>query len=123
VNLALHSYCSFAHSPHPYIFFNEDRTSFTFIGFTVNCDGDLVNPADQQVLEQAIMTPDLYKGLLQNGVKFADDYHNWTKEVMVKKIATVMGLVMVYDPDPSYVLTVDNVIKILAIQMRFRWVR
>jgi hypothetical protein len=89
----------------------------------VNCHGDLVNPADEQVLEQAIMTPDLYKGLLRNKVNFADDYHNWTKEVMVEKIATVMGLDMVYDPDPSYVLTVDNVIKILAIQMRFRWVK
>ena len=26
------------------------------------------------------------------------------------------------DPDPSYVLTVDNVMKMLAIDMKFRWV-
>ena len=44
------------------------------------------------------------------------------KDVMVTKIGTVMGLEWIMDPDPSYVLTVDNLIKMLAIQMRFRWV-
>ena len=39
---------------------------------------------------------------------------------MIEKIATVMGIEFPYDPDESYVLTVDNLIKILAIQMRFR---
>ena len=39
---------------------------------------------------------------------------------MIQKIGTVMGLEEFIDPDPSYVLTVDNVIKMLAIQMRFR---
>ena len=39
---------------------------------------------------------------------------------MIEKIATVMGVEFPYDPDESYVLTVDNLIKILAIQMRFR---
>jgi hypothetical protein len=116
----IHYFHPFILSPHPYIFFNEDGIRVTFVGFMVNNRGDLINPANQQVLEQAIMTPDLYKGLLQNRVNFADDFRRWTKDVMIMKIATVMGLEMVYDPDPSYVLTVDNVIKILAIQMRFR---
>ena len=39
---------------------------------------------------------------------------------MIEKIATVMGIEFPYDPDETYVLTVDNLIKILAIQMRFR---
>ena len=40
---------------------------------------------------------------------------------MMLKMGLVMGLEYLSDPDPSYVLTdVDNVIKILAIQMRFR---
>ena len=41
---------------------------------------------------------------------------------MIKKIAMVMGTEFVYDPDDTYVLTSDNLIKILAIQMRFRCV-
>lgn len=45
---------------------------------------------------------------------------------MIQKLATVMGLryergkIQDLDPDKSYVLTVDNLIKILAIQMRFK---
>jgi hypothetical protein len=33
-----------------------------------------------------------------------------------------MGIKYVYDPDPTYELTTDNVKKILAIHMRFRLV-
>jgi hypothetical protein len=108
-------------SPHPYIFFNEDN-SVTVVGFMMNNRGDLVNPANQQVLKQAIIPPNLYKGPLPNRVNFVDDFHKWTKDVMIVKIATVMGvdMNMVYDPDPYYVLTADNVIKILTIQMRLR---
>jgi uncharacterized protein YqhQ len=32
-----------------------------------------------------------------------------------------MGIDMVYDPDPSYELTADNVKKMMAIYMRFRY--
>ena len=42
--------------------------------------------------------------------------------MMIIKISTVMGVEFPHDPDESYVLTVDNVIKILAIQMRFRYI-
>lgn len=66
------------------------------------------------------MTPNLYEGLKHNRVNFHDNYQTWTKGDMIKKIAKVMGLEYVYDPDESYVLTVDNMTKILAIQMRFR---
>ena len=94
--------------------------SITFVGFTVNKHGDLTDPVGREVIEQAIMTTALYKGLLHNRVNFADNHQNWTKDIMIVKIATVMGVEFPHDPDSSYVLTVDNVIKILAIQMRFR---
>ncbi len=94
--------------------------SITFVGFTVTPQGDLIDPATQQVLENAIMTPKLHEGLKHNGVNFQDNYRNWGKAVMIKKISTVMGMDFLYDPDESYVLTVDNLIKVLDIQMRFR---
>ena len=50
-----------------------------------------------------------------------DDHRNWVKGLMIQKISTVMGIEWPYDPDETYVLTVDNLIKILAIQMRFRY--
>ena len=83
-------------------------------------NGDLVDPAHRGVLEGGIMTPQLYTGLKQNRVNFDDDYRQWQKSTMIEKIAMVMGIEFPYDPDETYVLTVDNLIKILAIQMRFR---
>ena len=66
------------------------------------------------------MTQQLYTGLKQQRVNFDDDYRKWTKAEMIEKISMVMGIEWPYDPDDTYVLTVDNLIKILAIQMRFR---
>ena len=108
------------HSSHPYIFFNQDRMSITFVGFTMTQNGDLVSSTNYEVMERAIMTRQLYRGLKANQVNFNENYQDWRKETMIVKIATVMGVEFQHDPDKSYVLTVDNVIKILAIQMRFR---
>jgi len=122
----------FCYSPHPYIFFNKDGNTITFVGFVIKIEhdwGDLINPYDGQVLERYIITKKLHKSLVQNRVNFQDDSQFWTKRDMITKLCTVMGterhnehgnLIDVQDPDKTYVLTVDNVIKILAIQMRFR---
>ena len=79
-----------------------------------------MDPISRQPIEKAIMTPKLYKGLKRNRVNFDDDHRNWKKIDMIEKISTILGVEYPHDPDESYVLTVDNVIKILAIQMRFR---
>ena len=79
-----------------------------------------MDPVRNRIIERAAMTPQLYTGLQHNQVNLSENYQSWGKDIMIKKIATVMGLEWEIDPDPTYVLTVDNVIKILAIQMRFR---
>ena len=107
----------FSFSSHPYIFFNKDY-SLTFVGFIINSNGDLVD-FKQTVLEPRILTPQQYTGLIRNGVNFGEDCHKWKEDTMREKIASVMG-VETHNPDESYVLTLDNLIKILAIQMRFR---
>ena len=107
------------YSSHPYLFFNQDGISLTFVGFMVSPKGDLID-VRRDVLERAIMTTQLKEGLKHQGVDFEDNYQTWSKPKMVQRIATVMGLTHVHDPDKSYVLTVDNLLKILAIQMRFR---
>ena len=94
--------------------------SITFVGFIVTQNGDLIDPANRGVLERAIMTKELYTGLKVNKVNFEEDYRTWQKGTMIEKITTVMGVKLSYDPDRSYVLTADNLIKILAIQMKFR---
>jgi len=102
------------------------------VGFVIKLQGqygDLINPYDGQNLEKSIITKALHEGLVQNRVNFQDNSQQWTKKDMINKLCTVMGierrdkhgkLIDVQDPDETYVLTVDNVIKILAIHMRFR---
>ncbi len=92
----------------------------TFAGFTVNSAGDLIDPVKKEMIESSIMTPELQVQLEENKVNFSDNYEEWKKNDMIKRICTVIGVENHRDPDESYVLTVDNVIKILAIQMRFR---
>ena len=86
----------------------------------VTQNGDLLDPTLECVMDKAIMRPQLYTGLKKNIVNFDEDCHGWSKVDMIQKIATVMGIEYIHDPDDTYVLTVDNLIKILAIQMRFR---
>ena len=38
----------------------------------------------------------------------------------LEMLCKVMGVEIVYDPDSTYELTIDNMMKILAIHMRFR---
>ena len=95
------------------------------MGFMVTSNGDLIDPAHRggtlEALERGIMTQQLYTSLKHQGVDFNDDYRKWNKSTMIKKISKViLGIESPYNPDETYVLTVDNLIKILAIQMRFR---
>ena len=107
-------------SAHPYIFFNWDRFSITFVGFKVSPDRRILDP-DGRTIEVARMSKQLLAGLKHNKVNFAEDYRQWNKLKMIEKIRTVLGLDLVSDPDPTYVLTPDNLVKILAIHMRFRY--
>eukprot|EP00058_Branchiostoma_floridae_P013669 XP_002599157.1 hypothetical protein BRAFLDRAFT_68766 [Branchiostoma floridae] len=107
-------------SPHPYLFFNADHNSMTFLGFYVDRAGSVID-ATGQLLEQNVITANLYQGLTGNGVKFNANFDDLTRFEKIQKLCFVMGIHDVfYDPDPSYELTTDNVKKILAIQMRFR---
>ena len=65
----------FSCSPHPYIFFNPDQTSMTFLGFTVDPrTGSLLNQTGE-VLEQAIMKRALYQSLAANGAPLSEDFN------------------------------------------------
>ncbi|XP_065899490.1 E3 ubiquitin-protein ligase rnf213-alpha-like isoform X3 [Dysidea avara] len=107
---------------HPYIFFNQDHTSMTFIGFFATDRGDLVDPVTKEVFHKRILTPKLRNGLKAQQVTFMDDDSNNQEELLVK-LLTVMGInmeILYRHPDNSYVLTADNTKKIMAILMRFR---
>ena len=136
---------SLSTSYHPYLFFNRDGYTITFVGFNANSSGDLIDPVKNARIEglERVLNRQLHAGLTQNQVNLSENYQLWDKKTMMQKMSFVIGLDYWRDPeedseedseedteedsekdwrdpDPSYVLTVDNVIKILAIQMRFR---
>uniref|UniRef100_A0A8B9ME63 RING-type E3 ubiquitin transferase n=1 Tax=Accipiter nisus TaxID=211598 RepID=A0A8B9ME63_9AVES len=110
--------------PHPYLFFNEDRVSMTFIGFHFQCNGsggvDAINPLNGNIIKKNIMTSRLYKGLLLQRVPFNIPFDQLPRHEKLEKLCMVLGIPWVIDPDETYELTTDNVLKILAIEMRFR---
>ncbi|XP_069055826.1 E3 ubiquitin-protein ligase RNF213 isoform X2 [Pleurodeles waltl] len=110
--------------PHPYIFFNEDHVSMTFLGFhlQLNNDGgvDAINPANGRIIKKNVMTTQLYQGLQLQKVPFNVDFDSLRRDEKIERLCMVLGIDWPLDPDETYELTTDNVLKILAIHMRFR---
>lgn len=71
------------HSVHPYIFFNEDGESITFVNVRVVLEkqgekASLQDPVDpRRRLEPDIMTRSLFNELKHNRVDFEEDYKSW----------------------------------------------
>ncbi|ROL47362.1 E3 ubiquitin-protein ligase rnf213-alpha [Anabarilius grahami] len=110
--------------PHPYIFFNDDHVSMTFIGFhlqpNANNGIDAVDPSTKRVIKQNIMTRQLYDGLKLQRVPFNIDFDQLPRWDKIEKLSRVLGIQSPTDPDETYELTTDNMLKMLAIHMRFR---
>ncbi|XP_056152727.1 E3 ubiquitin-protein ligase rnf213-beta [Lampris incognitus] len=115
---------------HPYIFFNADRFSMSFLGFHVKktprrntlC---AVCPHSDKVLIEDVMSQNLYEGLVRQKLSLAEDFNLLSRSDKIKRISYVVGakrgmMSGGFDPDPTYELTADNVMKMLAIHMRFR---
>lgn len=108
-------------SPHPYLFFNNDHHSFTFMGFVMDRHTqNLLDPQTNQIIERQIMPQNLHHALYRNKVDLQENFENLKRHLKIEKLCNVMGQEFPYDPDESYELTGDNVKKILAIFMRFR---
>ena len=109
-------------SSHPYIFFNPDGHTMTFLGFCV--DGrttNLLNSDDTSiVIEERIMPKNLFLHLQDNGVNLNEKFQKLSKKELILKLTRAMGCEHDFDPDPNYVITLDNARKILGIHMRFR---
>ncbi|KAI6647030.1 E3 ubiquitin-protein ligase [Oopsacas minuta] len=106
---------------HPYIFFNPDGHTLTFLGFHISKQGHLLDSDNPSiVIENNIMHRNLFQILTDNGVMLQENYHKLDKMQKILKLGGVMNISWLADPDPGYVLTLDNTRKILAILMRFR---
>ena len=116
--------------PHPYLFFNPDGQTFTFFGFYVNkATGTLVEPnTGNRLFDHLILDRNLIQGIdIQDRSLLQENIGSMTKEQKIYKLMRVMGVDwiqnnvnLVKDPDPSYELTMDNLLKMLAIYMRLK---
>ncbi|KAM9385416.1 E3 ubiquitin-protein ligase rnf213-alpha-like isoform 2-T2 [Pholidichthys leucotaenia] len=109
---------------HPYIFFNDDHMSMTFIGFHLKLNNqggvDAINPLTKEVIEKNIMSQSLYTGLKLQKVPFNTDFDQLHRAVKIEHLCSVLGIKLPTDPDRTYELTTDNILKMMAIHMRFR---
>ncbi|XP_051243364.1 LOW QUALITY PROTEIN: E3 ubiquitin-protein ligase rnf213-alpha-like [Dicentrarchus labrax] len=110
--------------PHPYIFFNDDHVSMTFIGFHLQPNEhnsvDAIEPTSGRVIKKNVMTRALYEGLKLQRVPFNIDFDSLPRGEKIERICNVLGIQWPLDPDETYELTTDNILKMLAIHMRFR---
>lgn len=110
--------------PHPYIFFNDDHESMTFIGFHLQLNEqnfvDAIDPTSNRVIKRNVMTRALYEGLKLQRVPFNIDFDRLPRAEKIERICSVLGIQWPLDPDETYELTTDNILKMLAIHMRFR---
>ncbi|KAI4533817.1 hypothetical protein MG293_016836 [Ovis ammon polii] len=110
--------------PHPYVFFNSDHTSMTFIGFhfrsNQNGGVDAIDRLSGKVIKKDVMTEQLYQGLLLQRVPFNVDFDQLPRHEKLEKLCLALGIQWATDPDETYELTTDNMLKILATEMRFR---
>lgn len=116
---------------HPYIFFNADRSSMSFLGFNVKaaCQRrntlNAVDPHSDKVLIENVMSEALFQGLERQRISLTEDFDQLPRPDKIRRISSVVGAKKgmtdrEFDPDPTYELTADNVMKMLAIHMRFR---
>ena len=67
------------YSSHPYIFFNQDRITMTFIGFHIDRKGNLLDPERHIIIQPNFMTRHLRTGLFVQKVDMETNYESWSK--------------------------------------------
>ncbi|KAM6394866.1 E3 ubiquitin-protein ligase rnf213-alpha-like [Rhynochetos jubatus] len=105
---------------HPYVVFHADDHSMEFLGFHINQDFDAIDAYSKVVLEKAVMSRDLYCNLALQDVPFNKTFETLDRTEQLEVLRRVFGVEHDGDPDPSYQLTLDNTMKMLAIHLRFQ---
>lgn len=103
---------------HPYILFNADNESMTFLGFHIH-NLDAVDARTKKVVERRVIDRRLFDQLKAQRVPFNINFEDMPRKEQLDIIGRVLGVSNVKDPDDTYQLTLDNVMKILAIHLRF----
>ena len=69
----------FFNSLHPYIFFNQDGVTMTFVGFHIDQNGNLIDPDSHVIIQPNLMSGHLRTGLFIQKVDMETNYESWSK--------------------------------------------
>ena len=108
---------------HPLLFLNEDGHTMTFFGIYVSDSLDQLDAFNEnRIIMKKVFPMELYNTLRLNRADMEQDCSTWDRSKMISILSNVMNnsLTPWTDADPCYVLTIDNMKKMLAIHMRFR---
>lgn len=107
--------------PHPYILFNADNHSMAFLGFYIE-NLNAVEAQTKNIIMKNVITKQLYNQLKGQGVPFNVQFETLSRQDQLNILGGVLGVSShnIRDPDETYQLTLDNVLKILAIHLRFQ---
>ena len=118
------------HESHPYIFFNDDRSTMSFFNICLDGQQNLINVKTKEVLIEAIMSVQLFaqlsdqcdKGNTERDLPMFNMFDDLPDSKKLRFLTRVFGVERddQTNPDPSYKLTSDNVGKMLAIYTRFK---
>ena len=92
--IILHFIMFILYSCHPYIFFNKDHNSMTFIGFSVKDNGDLIDPDTKKVIHRQLFTRQLLRGLQAQRVILTD--HHSSNQLVMQSMYTLSIFTYIY---------------------------
>ena len=114
-------------SLHPYIIFNADKQTFTFMGIYLDRrQYKFIDPNTNELLNmtEIQIPPNMRIELLKQRIPIYDNFNEFPRTKKINVLRYVMGLDNVgmvnADPDSTYELTLDNCLKLMAIHMRLR---
>ena len=118
---------SWQNTKHPYIIFNSDRQTFTFMGIYLDRRKyKFIDPNTNEIMNdtEIQINNTLRINLLKERIPIYDNFNEFPRTKKINVLRYVMGLdsnqMINHDPDTSYELTLDNCLKMMAIHMRFR---
>ena len=93
-------------SPHPYLFFNDDGNSFTFMGFIIDRQtGDILDPHTRDVLTANALPRQLLEALERNKVNLNENFDQLPRYVQFFVLSfLLMSVVMVLSPHLNWKL-------------------
>lgn len=113
---------------HPYIIFNADGVTFTFMGIYLDRKNykfkNPNRPNEFIELPELQLKSNLRIALLKQRVPIFENFNDFPRTRKINDLRNVMGLNQTdqisLDPDVNYQLTMDNCLKLMAIFMRLR---